>query len=71
MTGLRQTFYGCSCTGTEDRIEDCASTMGTQAEQCGHARDVGFECNTPDTSQCSNDTLYNVRGINLYVYNLL
>jgi lysyl oxidase-like protein 2/3/4 len=53
-------FTQIRCTGTEDRIEDCASTMGTQAEQCGHARDVGFECNTPDTSQCSNDTLYNV-----------
>ena len=33
---------------------------GQEAEQCGHRGDVGVECNTPDTSQCSEHVLYNV-----------
>ena len=60
-------FIGCSCTGTEERIEDCASTTGTQAEECGHERDVGIECNIPDTSQCSQDVLHNVRDASIYM----
>ena len=49
-----------SCTGSESRIEDCGSMRGQEAEQCGHKGDVGVECNTPDTSQCSEHVLYNV-----------
>lgn len=53
-------FVCCSCTGTENRIEDCVSTTGRRAQRCGHQSDVGLECNTPATHQCSRYTLHNV-----------
>ena len=68
ISGQQQTYSPifvhlahCSCTGRETRIGNCLKS--TETQNCGHAQDVGLECNVPDSTTCLENTLHHVSEV--------